>query len=147
MFGHSFVSVLRLYVLIHILLNTIGLTRSPVRRKSHDPVTSGDVPSLRHVIFRYYIVSHQSVSSLESAPVHTRALGTSSRALYKGLRALNAKFSLVVVDVCYGFAGVGKICVGDDIFGTVDCTCDARLVAKLSVPLTRMLGLVLGVFS
>ena len=52
-----------------------------------------------------------------------------------------------MVDVCYGFAGVGKICVGDDIFGTVDGTCDARLMAKLSVPLTHMLGLVLGVFS
>ena len=43
-----------------------------------------------------------------------------------------------MVAVCYGFAGVGKICVGDDIFGTVDCTCDARLVAKLSVPLTHL---------
>ena len=104
MFGSSFVSVLRSYVLIHLLLNTIVLSRSPLRRKCHDPVTSGDVPSLRHVIFRYYIISYQSVSSLESAPVHTRALGTSSLALYKGLRALNAKFSVVVVDVCYGFA-------------------------------------------
>ena len=93
--------------------------------------------------------------------MHTRALGTSSRALYKGLRALNGLFlalllnllslalslSLVVLDVCYGFAGVGKICVGMTFFGTVDGSCDARLVAKLSVPLTHMLGLIFGVFS
>ena len=55
---------------------------------------------------------------------------------------LNSLILSFLVVVCYGFAGVGKICVGDDIFGTVDGTCDARLVAKLSVPLTHMLGLV-----